>query len=687
MSFNIGLSALNAAQQEINVTGNNIANAGTNGFKAAKSVFGDVYAASVLGGGGTQQGSGVALQEIKQSFVQGNISFTDNTLDLAINGEGFFILQGESGIAYSRAGAFGTDKDGFVVNSDGERLQGFAPSDSGQATGGGPLSDMRVTTGEIQPRPTTFVETTINLDAAAQPSTIIGSNFVSKNGDATAVQRITAGDPVQNGYEATAIKVIGADRQFQVLEVPANASANAVAQIFAGATGVSANGKTVGYVSGITAAAASNPSFTINGIAYTLDESKVGPPSNTSYQQQLADQINSGFGNLSAKVIDNSGVETVEITHNTGADLVITGGVGGNGSLNLITSKRQPDTGLFTPLGAAENLDLSSGDNLVIGGIVQFTLEENVEFALPVDSEMDDGATAPVGTELSIFGDISQPEGLLGVPFETNQFDSKNPDTYYRSTAITIYDTVGTPHSLAMYFVKERPDDTGDTNLWSVYFEIDGRNIGFDPNSEDGLPVPARYDLRFDETGRYDPNQTPIDITNWFPVDEAGRRIGAGPVPGDPNVGEQLNNSNFRIDLSGMTAFGGDFSVQNNDQDGFAKGQLTGLEVNTRGLVSARFSNGQSRVLGEVALANFANPSGLANLGGSKFAETSESGAASVSGAGTAGLGAIQSGALEDSNVDLPTELVQLIISQRNYQAAAQIISATDDSTQTIINL
>jgi flagellar hook protein FlgE len=684
MSFNIGLSALNAAQQEINVTGNNIANAGTNGFKAAKSVFGDVYAASVLGGGGTQQGSGVALQEIKQSFVQGNISFTDNTLDLAVNGEGFFILKGESGIAYSRAGAFGTDKDGFVVNSDGERLQGFSPSESGQATGGGPLADLRVTTGEIQPRPTTFVESIINLDAAAQPSTIIGSNYVTKNGDATPVRTITSGDPVVNGYEATAIKVIGADRQFQVLEVPANSSANAVAQIFAGATGVSATGKTVGYVSGITSGVGTNPSFTVNGIAYTLDESTVGT---SSYQQQLATQINAGFGNLSARVIDNAGVETVEITHNTGADLVITGGVGGNGNLSLVTSKRQPDTERFTPLGAATTLDLSTGDSLVVGGIVLFELEENVEFKLPVDSEMDDGATAPDGTEASIFGDISQEEGLQGVSFETNQFDSKNPDTYYRSTAITIYDTVGTPHSLAMYFVKERPDDTGDTNLWSVYFEIDGRNIGFDPNSEDGLPVPARYDLRFDDTGRYDPNQTTIDITNWFPVDAAGRRIGAGPVPGDPNVGELLNNSNFRIDLSEMTAFGGDFSVQNSDQDGFAKGQLTGLEVNTRGLISARFSNGQSRVLGEVALANFANASGLANLGGSKFAETSESGAASVSGAGTAGLGAIQSGALEDSNVDLPTELVQLIISQRNYQAAAQIISATDDSTQTIINL
>jgi flagellar hook protein FlgE len=220
-----------------------------------------------------------------------------------------------------------------------------------------------------------------------------------------------------------------------------------------------------------------------------------------------------------------------------------------------------------------------------------------------------------------------------------------------------------------------------------VYFQIDGYNIGYDPNSLDGQPVMARAEIRFTDSGLFEQNQNPIEITNWLPVDKAGRRIGAGPIPGNPNEADNITNSNFTIDLSSMTQFGGDFSVQSNNQDGFAKGQLTGLEITTRGLISARFSNGQSRAIGEVALAHFSNPGGLSNLGGTRFAETSESGSASVSGAGTASLGVIQSGALEESNVDLPAELVQLIVSQRNYQAAAQIISATDTAMQTIINL
>ncbi|MDP2127874.1 MAG: flagellar hook-basal body complex protein [Pseudohongiella sp.] len=684
MSFNIGLSALNAAQQEISVTGNNIANAGTHGFKGARALFGDVYAASVLGGGGTQAGSGVTLQEIKQSFTQGNISFTNNTLDLAINGEGFFIMRGDSGFSYTRAGSFGTDRNGYIINSERERLQGFAPSDAGQATGGGPLTDLRVTTGEIQPRPTTRVDTIVNLDAAAQPSTIVGTNLTANGGRSTAPLLLATLDPRVNGYESNSIQVVGPDRSVRQINVPVNATANATAQLLSGAAGVSAKGITTAFISDFTAPGPAPDDvtrFALNGRQYTM----VIPADVADLPAALEDlaiAINASGNNISAKVEGS----VIKVSHNTGADLNFTAGSIGNGSLTVTGSEYDPVTEKYIQQGAGQALTLDGANVIVVGGTVEITMEEGYSLRAAANDINGDPIDQTVRTG-SIFGDISAADSLEGIGFETNQFDPRDPNTYYRSTAITIYDTVGTAHSLAMYFVKERAGDIGETNLWSVYFQVDNRNIGYDPNAVDGQPSLARYDLRFDDTGRFDPNQNPIQITNWSPVDSGGRRIGAGPVQGDTNVADLLNNSNFTIDLSKMTAFGGDFSVQANNQDGFAKGQLTGLEINVRGLVSARFSNGQSRVLGEVALGNFANPSGLANLGGTKFAETSESGAASVSGAGTAGLGAIQSGALEDSNVDLPTELVQLIISQRNYQAAAQIISATDDVTQTIINL
>lgn len=656
MSFNIGLSALAAAQQDINVTGNNIANAGTTGFKGARASFGDVYAASVLGGGRMQQGSGVALQEIKQNFNQGNISFTDSTLDLAINGEGFFVLRSESGVAYTRAGSFGTDNEGYVVNALGDRLQGFAPSAAGQATGGGPLTDLRVTTGELQPRPTTAIESVINLDAGALPSTVVGSTLVSNGGQGGAPQQANS-----NGYQATTLQVVGADRQSRLISIPENASANAVAQTLSGVQGISARGTTVAFLSNVAA----GTEFRLNGRDF---ESTAGD------LDELAQMINAEMHNVSARVVGTS----IEVAHATGADLRI---VSTAGSLDLASAARDPLTDEFTE-GAATTM--LADETYTVGGFVDITMDERVSM-VAADVDLDGN---PVNYIDTIFGDdIDVPGALNGIPFETNQFDPNDPNTYYRSTAVSVYDTVGTQHSLSMYFVKERPDDAGNTNLWSVYFQVDGQDIGYDPNSPDGEPVLARYDLIFDETGRYDINQQPIVITNWHPTAADGRRVGAGPEPGNPNATDLLTNSNFTIDLSGLTAFGGDFSVQANNQDGYAKGQLTGLEVNDRGLVSARFSNGKSQVLGEVALANFANPGGLANIGGTRFAETSESGSASVSGAGTAGLGSIQSGALEDSNVDLPTQLVQLIIAQRNYQAAAQVISATDNITQTIINL
>jgi flagellar hook protein FlgE len=119
MSFNIGLSGLRAATKDLNVTGNNIANAGTAGFKQSRAEFADVYAASVLGSGSNPQGSGVLLGDISQQFNQGNINYTQNALDLAINGNGFFVTSNGGDIGYTRAGYFGTDRDGYIVNNFG----------------------------------------------------------------------------------------------------------------------------------------------------------------------------------------------------------------------------------------------------------------------------------------------------------------------------------------------------------------------------------------------------------------------------------------------------------------------------------------------------------------------------------------------------------------------------------------
>ena len=122
-------------------------------------------------------------------------------------------------------------------------------------------------------------------------------------------------------------------------------------------------------------------------------------------------------------------------------------------------------------------------------------------------------------------------------------------------------------------------------------------------------------------------------------------------------------------------------------QDGFTTGRLSGIDIDDKGVVLARFTNGQSQIQGQVALANFANPQGLQPLSDSNWAETNSSGQPLIGAPGTASLGAVQSSALEESNVDLAEQLVNMIVAQRSFQANAQMIRAEDEVIQTIVNI
>ncbi|MBT8099561.1 MAG: flagellar hook-basal body complex protein, partial [Gammaproteobacteria bacterium] len=153
------------------------------------------------------------------------------------------------------------------------------------------------------------------------------------------------------------------------------------------------------------------------------------------------------------------------------------------------------------------------------------------------------------------------------------------------------------------------------------------------------------------------------------------------------NPGTGANDISLSLDFDSATQFGDNFGVNSLSQDGFTTGRLTGVSVDAEGIVFARFTNGQSTSLGKLALANFVNPQGLQQLGDTAWGESFQSGDALLGEAGTASFGNIQSGALEASNVDLTAQLVQMITSQRNFQANAQMIETADTVTQTVINI
>ena len=166
MSFNIGLSGIRAASTDLEVTGNNVANASTTGFKQSRTEFADLYTQQLLGTGGRAVGSGVLVDNIHQQFNQGTISSTDSALDMAIDGNGFFVLSDQGATTYTRSGIFSLDRDGYVVANSGARLQGFSANETGVVDG--VMDDIQIQVTNQPPRLTTLATAILNLNAGAQ---------------------------------------------------------------------------------------------------------------------------------------------------------------------------------------------------------------------------------------------------------------------------------------------------------------------------------------------------------------------------------------------------------------------------------------------------------------------------------------------------------------------------------------
>jgi flagellar hook protein FlgE len=232
----------------------------------------------------------------------------------------------------------------------------------------------------------------------------------------------------------------------------------------------------------------------------------------------------------------------------------------------------------------------------------------------------------------------------------TLAFDPTNSESFNFSTSLSVFDSLGAEHLASLYYRK-----TAD-NTWEHYLTLDSTQIG----GADTLTFDTAGDLLTPATG----------LLTKGPI----------PVAGAADL-------NLTIDVSELTQFGGDFGVNTLSQDGYSSGKLVGVTVEDDGILFARYTNGQSTALGQVALAEFTNVQGLQRIGDNAWVESFASGAPRVGTPGTSTLGLIESGALEESNVDLTVELVNLINAQRNYQANAQVISTGDTLTQTILNI
>jgi flagellar hook protein FlgE len=237
------------------------------------------------------------------------------------------------------------------------------------------------------------------------------------------------------------------------------------------------------------------------------------------------------------------------------------------------------------------------------------------------------------------------------VPTQT-PFDPTNSDTYNESTSTTVYDSLGNSYPATFYFSQ-----TATPGTWNVNMTVNGSVVG------------AAQTMQFSNTGA---------VT----VPVGGGLTFATFTPPDGAAAMSLN-----FNFGQTTQYGTQFGVTSITQNGYTTGQLSTVSIDPTGIVSAVYTNGRSTQLGQLAIANFPNVQGLQQLGNTNWAQTFESGTVVQGTAGSAGFGSVQSGALESSNVDLTTELVNMITEQRAFQANAQVITTADQMSQTVIGI
>jgi flagellar hook protein FlgE len=655
MAFNVALSGLKVSATDLEVTGNNIANASTVGFKRSRAEFGDAYSNSFFGGGVADVGDGVQVQAIRQIHSQGNVEFTDNGLDMAITGNGYFILSDNGETKYSRAGQFGVNRDGFLVNNNGMRVQGFEADDEGNVSG--VLADLSVEINDLAPRQTTEVNTLLNLDSSEGILAVSGTTLLSDGTD-IGIAQVGA----TNGYSAQTVTVTYDDGNpatpttTQSVTTQVDESARAIADRFSSLDGVNASARTSAT---ITAASWTNANqdmtISVNGVAFQPSDPTATPT------EQLADigqQINSSALVGTTAVLNGTDLEIIQ---SAGEDLRFSVAGTAGDSFSVLGSA-----------GAAQVLSVGGNTTSTVGGEVEFILDDNYAFS--------SATTEIVGS-------------TVGQPFVNNAFDPADAGTYNHATSTKIYDSLGNSHVLQLFFVKQaQPSNVAqEQSTWQMHVLIDNTDVGDPLIGTD--PSRATYNVVFNGDGTLNEALTDeVLISNWIPLDADGNPNGA-TLPQNVVDGGTLpidfppTSSNFEIDIATLTQFGSPFAVNDLSQNGYTTGRLVGLDVEGTGVILSRFSNGETQVLGQVALANFRDKEGLAPVGESVWVETFASGDAVVGAPGTASLGVLTASATESSNVDLSQELVALIVAQRNYQANSKTIETSDTIQQTILNI
>jgi len=639
-----GVSGLSTNGNALSVIGNNISNSNTIGFKSGRSVFSDLLSSSISASGGISQvGRGAGMSTVDNIFTQGTFENTAKNTDLAIEGEGFFIVRDPNTNTdfYTRAGAFRWDAEGFLVSPEGYRAIGYALNEAGNVSGD--LTEIKVDTTTLSPpKATENVTFTTNLDAASQyPAPIIGKFVgVGRTLDTTAAGATDFSDPdgvlTINGMT---LDIAGGGTYNQ-------GSALEISTAIAGVAGINAEGIVIpGSINLSEVADKSSTGWnipaglTINGVNMT----GVIPPTadRATYDAAVVNHFNTklqdpdGDGDTS----DSVGVRA-SIDPNTHS-LTLTSRDGSN-------------------IQVINTADMS-GSILSLNGALRKTVFSGLEIQAK-------------GTDVGELTIDTGTNNTYGLVFNTGSngrdagFDITAPEaTSNYANSVTIYDSLGNPHQVTVYFSKLNPQ----TNplQWEYNITVNAAELNLTPAQEGPYLISSGV-LHFLEDGSLDPN-FPSGLTTM------------------PNVLAWNNNSDpttqLNIDFN-TTQWSNASVVISQDQDGFGTGTVAQLSLDNEGNILGNYSNGVPRSLYRIALAKFSNAAGLTKVGNNMYSTSGTSGSAIVGTVGS-GIGQIFTNSLEQSNVDLASEFVAMITTQRGFQANSKIITTTDEMLNELINL
>lgn len=645
-----GVSGVKAHQTKLDVVGNNIANVNTTGFKKSTTVFQDLFSQTTSGAmapdgdrGGVnaqQVGLGVKVGAIETIHTQGPISYTGNPTDMAIQGEGYFLVNNGSETYYTRAGNMTKDPDdNLVMSGTGYTLQGNAvtvdPNDPTEYVVDTNLSTVNIPLGQkLEARETGTVGYRCNLDSRSEDYLPMGMSSgdreitASLDGKDVAVV-VTEGAAPAGFVNFELENTDGSKVNFSLDMTNIDSSTGyPVLEVPAASTPVTVNGVAydVTYDDGSGLLSFADPAGDMAWETNLFDMMdyqyfEVEDAANNTYKclAEFSDDADSGSRSMKVWTFGEATVGVSALQTNPGTPAAATISVNPDGTFDLPTS---------VPTAAAD------------------------QYFFAIDGKNFDVLTSSDGKSVYLQDSGTQ---VASVSQRTSSV---------HVTKNTIYDTQGNNHTLETSWEKI------DDNNWRWRVWTEGEDVVISPDT--GI-------IKFDSDGKIDTsNPSKIDVSVGF---------GAQGVE-NQEITLDFSGESFDLEpIEGVTQYGSDFTTKAYYQDGYEMGVLTDFSISSDGSIVGIYDNEQNRTIYKVALATFANPQGLVKVGDTCFATSANSGDATVTNPMVGTAGSISGGALEMSNVDLTEEFTQLIISQRGFQANSRVITTSDSVLEELLNL